>query len=271
MRCVFVYRIWYTDGQRVGMDGMASSVPIIRRVQLVDEVADALRDAIIRGDLRPGARLVQDQLAERFGVSRTPVRDALKKLAQEGLISFSRGNRVEVRRLALGDVIDLYEVREVLDGLAARLAARSATEDEIHALKRTLWEMQRAVGDWDPHRWLVANFEFHERIAGAARNRTLDQLAAIVRHSAQAFYPTVLQHRERAVVALHEHEEILAAIAARDPVAEVKARHHILSAKAFLLSLQGEGLGEAPSPVRDIPAELVKHRPVRGAEMEQRP
>lgn len=225
------------------MNRPTSSVSTIHRTQLVDEVADALRDAIVNGDLPAGARLVQDQLADQFGVSRTPVRDALRKLAQEGLISFSKGYRVQVRRLDLGEVLDLYEVREVLDGLAARLAARSATAEEIHELEGILWEMQGAVARWDPHRWLVANFQFHERIAAAARNRALDQMATIVRHSARAFYPAVLQHRERALVALHEHEEILAAIVARDPIAEVRARNHIISAKSFLISLHSQEAG----------------------------
>lgn len=218
------------------------AVRAIRRARLVDEVAEALRDAIARGALQPGARLVQDQLAADLGVSRTPLREALQKLQHEGLVILSRGRGVEVRRLDPLDAIDSYEVREVIDGLAARLAARHATPADLAELGRILDDMQRAVTRWDPHSWLLANLRFHEGVVRAARSSALGQMVALIQHSAKTFYPSVLLHPERAAVALREHREILAAIASHDEArAEAVGRRHIASAKELLAAHAAPG------------------------------
>lgn len=222
-------------------------VQALRRASLVDETADALRNAISRGDLAPGARLVQDQLAAELGVSRTPLREALLKLQQEGLVALSRSRGVEVRRRNPSDAIDLYEVREVIDGLAARLAAERATPREVEELGRILAAMDRAVRRWDPHRWLLSNLGFHEGITAAARSPSLNQFLPIIQTSAKTFYPSVLLHPERAAVALAEHREILEAIRTRDTAAaERLGRQHIASAKELLQSQLGaSGNGES--------------------------
>lgn len=207
----------------------------IHRARLVDEVAAALRTAICDGELQPGERLHQERLAERLAISRTPLREALQRLEQEGLVVLSPGRGVEVRRVSDAEVVELYEVREVLDGLAARLAARRSTLAERTALRRTLQEMGRAIVRWDPHTWLLCNLRFHEGVVTAAHNRALSESQRLVRLSAQAFYPTVLLHQERAKVALDEHERILAAIEAGDAAAaETTARVHIVTARQLV-------------------------------------
>jgi DNA-binding GntR family transcriptional regulator len=226
-------------------------VRAIRRARLVDDVASVLRDAIARGDLPPGARLVQDHLAAQLGVSRTPLRDALHKLEYEGLVTLSKGRGVQVRQLDPIEAVDLYEVREVIDGLAARLAAARATPTDVQALRRVLRDMERAVEPWNPHRWLQANLRFHEGVVAAARSPALAQLVTVIQNSARTFYPSVLLHPERARIALAEHSDILNAIAARDTAtAERLGRDHIASAKALLASMITEGARPVPSPGR---------------------
>ena len=216
-----------------GREGRALSS--IRRARLVDEVAAALRTAICEGELQPGERLLQERLAERLAVSRTPLREALHRLEQEGLVVLSPGRGVEVRRVGDAEVVELYEVREVLDGLAARLAAQRSTLAERTVLERTLQEMARAIARWDPHTWLLCNLRFHAGIVDAAHNRALSESQRLVRLSAQAFYPTVLLHQEDAKVALDEHERILAAIKAGDAAdAETTARVHIVTARQMV-------------------------------------
>jgi DNA-binding GntR family transcriptional regulator len=213
----------------------SSALSSLRRARLVDEVAAALREAISRGELKPGERLLQERLAEQLAVSRTPLREALHRLEQEGLVVLSRGRGVEVRRLDDAQVIELYEVREMLDGLAARLAAQRSTPAERRAIERVLREMERAVARWDPHTWLLCNLRFHEQVLAAAHNQTLAESLRLVRLSAQAFYPTVLLNRERAQVALAEHRRILAAIERRDPeAAEREGRLHIVTARQMV-------------------------------------
>jgi DNA-binding GntR family transcriptional regulator len=210
-------------------------LPSIRRARLVDEAAAALRAAISRGDFAPGQHLFQEQLSERLGVSRTPLREALRKLEEEGLVVLSRGRGVEVRTLDLWEAVELYEVREMLDGLAARLCAQRSSPEERAALRAVHRDMQRGLAAWDPHDWLLHNLAFHEGVVRAARNRALSQSLNLVRISAQTFYPTILLQPDRARVAWEEHGAVLRAIEAGDPqMAEAAARRHIVAARLLL-------------------------------------
>src|SRR5690348_13675855 len=99
-------------------------IPLVPRARIVEEVLHRLRDAILSNRIPPGERLVQTELAEYFGVSRTPLREALRLLQRDGLVRVADGNgTVEVVRLSREDMIELYAIREVIDGLAARTMA----------------------------------------------------------------------------------------------------------------------------------------------------
>ena len=119
-----------------------SPVTPLKRTRLVDEAARALRDAILNGELSSGTRLRQVQLATQLGISRTPLREALMKLEQEGLIELLPRGGLRVALLNLDEAVELYDVREVLDGLAARLAAQRITEQGLRDLKRHLSQMK---------------------------------------------------------------------------------------------------------------------------------
>src|ERR1700761_9246488 len=139
-----------------------------------DAVYGALRHGILHGDLAPGERLRSDALAIELRVSRTPVREALRKLEAEGLVAHS-GSRLVVRALSEQDLTELFYVREALEGMAARLAAENATPDEIAEIRHLLEDMDavRRGGDVSKLRRLTA--EFHQAVCKASHNDRLLQ------------------------------------------------------------------------------------------------
>lgn len=208
----------------------------IPRRRLVDEAATAIRKAIIDGTFKPGDRLPEDRLATMLGVSRTPLREAFRMLEEEGLVAVSTGRGVEVVRLDTEEASDLYDVREVLDGLAARRAADRIRPESLQELLRLVDTMHKvlAVGDFDG--WLQCNVRFHEAVAEASGNRRLLRLLPAIRVTVQMFHPILASDESRPNDALREHETILAAIRRRDgEAAEAAARMHIRNAKAMLL------------------------------------
>jgi DNA-binding GntR family transcriptional regulator len=202
----------------------------------VDEAAVALRETILSGEFPSGARLRQVQLAAQLGISRTPLREALMKLEQEGLIELLPGGGLRVALLNLDEAVELYDVREVLDGLAARLAAQRITERDLRDLERHLARMNDCLTRQDAHAWFVAHVAFHDAIFRASANGRLRALSSVVRLSIQRFHPVLLTTPNRLADAYREHREIFEAIRVHDPeAAERLARGHIASAKEIAL------------------------------------
>jgi DNA-binding GntR family transcriptional regulator len=191
-----------------------------------DAVYGALRHGILHGDLEPGERLRSDALATELRVSRTPVREALRKLEAEGLVAHS-GSRLVVRALSEQDLTELFYVREALEGMAARLAAENATPSELAAIGELLEDMEtvRKRGDVGALRRLTG--EFHQLVCRAAHNnRLLQSLQALLDHVRQ-MQTSTLYGEGRPAEALDEHRALLAAIAGRDgDSAERLARAH---------------------------------------------
>jgi DNA-binding GntR family transcriptional regulator len=215
--------------------------PLVRR-RLVDDAAHALRDAILEGRFHAGARLRQTRLADQLGISRTPIREALVRLQDEGLVELTAGGGVRVKLLDLDEAVELYELREVLDGLAARLAAYRADAAALARLERALQRMARCVARRDANQWFGAHVAFHEEIVRAAGNRPLGRLGSIVRLSIRRFHPLLLRTGHRLARAYDEHRAIHAAIAAHDGErAERLARAHIASAREIVLKVVAQG------------------------------
>ena len=187
----------------------------------------ALRQGILQGDLAPGERLRSDALANELKVSRTPVREALRKLEAEGLVQRS-GSGLIVREFSEQDLTELFYVREALEGMAARLAAENATPGEIADIRELLDDMEAVGqrGDVVALRPLTA--EYHRLVGRAAHNgRLLQSLESLLEHVRQMQTSTLLNIEGRAVEALKEHHELLQAIEARDADrAEKLARTH---------------------------------------------
>lgn len=198
------------------------------QVRLVDEVVQVLRERIYSGALRPGDVLRQEQIASDFGISRTPLREAFRVLERDGLIHSEPRRGVRVAPTDVGRMKDAYELREVVDGVAARLAAERCDAQTLDRLTAIIAEQHGALDPWDPITYTRTNVEFHVAIMEAARNEFLAPQTALVRMTAQVFTPALAMSRERAVRAVAEHDEILAAIRARDgAAAERLARAHI--------------------------------------------
>ena len=194
-------------------------------------------EAIDGGVYRPGDRLVESELADRFGVSRTPVREALQRLETQSMLARD-GRSLIVASLDHNQLAELYAVRTELEGLAARLAARHATDEEIRVL-RLMAEEDRALTGGDPRALSRANKRFHKQIHLASHNRFLVQQLDLVHRSMALMANTSFAAEGRDEVALAEHDAIVAAIAARDGDAAYTAlKAHI--SKAFETRLRVE-------------------------------
>ncbi len=187
-------------------------------------------EAIDAGFFKPGDRLVESELADRFGVSRTPVREALQRLETQGMLSRD-GRSLIVSSLDHNQLAELYAVRTELEGLAARLAARAATEEEVRVLRGMVEADRRLIGG-DPKDLSRANKRFHKQIHLASHNRFLIQQLDLVHRSMALMATTSFAAEGRDEIGLAEHDRIIAAIEARDPEAAYQAlRTHI--SKAF--------------------------------------
>lgn len=186
-------------------------------------------EAIDQGIYRPGDRLVEAELAERFGVSRTPVREALQRLETQSMLTRD-GRSMIVASLDHNQLAELYVVRAELEGLAARLAAKHATPEEIRVLADMVAADQKHVGD--PVALSRGNRRFHKQIHLASHNRYLVQQLDLVHRSMALLASTSLAAEGRGKTAMAEHAEIVRAIAAGDEdAAQAALRAHI--SKAF--------------------------------------
>jgi DNA-binding GntR family transcriptional regulator len=210
-----------------------------------------LLEALLDGRLKPGQRVRETQLAEQFGISRTPVREALRRLQNEGLLTTEPYRGMTVARLDQQAVMELYLMREVLEGTAAGLAARHAADAEIDLLEDILAE-ERQAGE-DPERRATLNRRFHGTIYHAAHNRYLLRSLNALRDSMAILGATTYKVEGRAAKALAEHQTILAAIRARDPQsAEQAARRHIRAAQRARLQILESDTPKADHHARGI-------------------
>jgi DNA-binding GntR family transcriptional regulator len=195
-------------------------------------------DAIDTGTYRPGDRLVESELAERFGVSRTPIREALQRLETQSLLARD-GRSLIVASLDHNQMAELYVVRGELEGLAARLAAQNATEEEVKLLR----EMVEADNDLKDHPAALAraNRRFHKQIHLASHNRFLVRQLDLVHRSMALMATTSLAVVGRGEIAQKEHDRIVSAIEARDGDGAAAAlRSHISVAFTTRLKQEAE-------------------------------
>ncbi len=208
--------------------------------------------AIDNGQFRPGDRLVESELAERFGVSRTPVREALQRLETQSMLKRD-GRSLIVATLDHNQLAELYTVRAELEALAARLAARHATPEEIRVLAGMVEEDSQVIDD--PQALARANRRFHHQIHLASHNRYLVQQLDLVHRSMALMARTSLAAEGRGVKALAEHRAMVEAIASGDAQsAEDALRRHI--SNAFETRLKEEARLQAERPATGIDNEV---------------
>lgn len=207
-----------------------------RSQALVETVHLSLVQSLRSGLYRPGDRLREDEVAGRLGVSRTPVREAFGRLIAKRLVEPSASRGLVVRTLGTAEILELYAMREILEGAAAALAAQHGVPAEIGALADL--QSRLRAGHLDPPDLARLNGLFHAAIVRAARNRYLQQALADLQDAIALLGPTTFSVPGRPDEAAEEHEAMLDAIRqGRPDLAEASARAHIRSALRSRLSL----------------------------------
>jgi DNA-binding GntR family transcriptional regulator len=216
------------------------------RANLPVRVYDLLRRRIIANELPSGAKLTEDRLAKELGVSRTPVREAFNRLAQEGLVTASPGRGAFVATFSVGDMVQLLEIREALEGMAARLATGRITKASLEKLRRRMEAaIRKGVDNKEYTGYSDVDREFHESVISACGNRHLCQLMKSLRDRIQMLRYRSVSLPGRADKSYQEHLEIIDALSARDPnLAEHRVRIHIRNVKSDLEIAMADRTGE---------------------------
>jgi DNA-binding GntR family transcriptional regulator len=178
----------------------------------VETLLQCLEEEIIQGELPPGARLDEQLLAERFKVSRTPVREALRHLTSSGLVEIRRHQGAVVRSLTIPELIEMFQVVAELEGLCARLAARRMIKAERKALHVAHRACAGYVEKDDPERFFKANNEFHEIIYAGSHNNFLERETRELRNRVNPHRRYITYQPGRPAASVVEHEGVLAAI-----------------------------------------------------------
>lgn len=188
-----------------------------------DAVTEALREAILDGVLRPTSWLREDELARTFTVSRTPVREALRRLSDAGLVTKTANHGTVVASLSLGDLGSLYAVQEHLEGLASRLAATSCPPTLVETLQEIDFGLSDTIAGDDVSAFAEVELEWHRALRGASKNAYLDRFLSQVEHAIRRLPALEFTRPERAHEVLAEHSSIIRAVEAHDSDAAARA------------------------------------------------
>lgn len=201
-----------------------------------DEVFDSLRSAILKGHLTSGEHLVEKDLAQQMKVSRTPIREALRKLELEGLVAYEPRKGVVVVGVSADDVLEIYTIQAVLEGLAAKLAASRRTGDEVTALQTLLFKMEECIQKDSIKKLTTSHADFHKTIAEMSKSPRLCQMILSLRDYVENFAEIPCYLPENLLVGWEEHRTIFDAIAKKDyERAEEAARNHITQVKRSVI------------------------------------
>ncbi|MBC7258365.1 MAG: GntR family transcriptional regulator [Chloroflexi bacterium] len=219
------------------------TAPSYRTLQ--ELVTDRIREAILRGWLKPGERLDQAEIAERFQVSRMPVREALRTLEAEGLVKFYPHRGVEVCDLSPEEIEEIYQIRSALEAMAIQLAVPHFNEEADRQLSALLQEMEEVADD--PPTWTTLNYRFHRMLYGLSGRARLCAIIESLRNTVQPYVARDVSHPTRARRAMEEHREILAACRAGDATraAELISQHLKQVCDNLVASLRGAKAEEA--------------------------
>ena len=203
---------------------------------LRDVVFENLREAIVEGKLSPGKRLMEIQLAEQLGVSRTPVREAIRKLELEGLVVMIPRKGAYVSNMSLKDVVEVLEIRASLEGLAAYLAAERISDEDLIKLEKIADDFSQGKDEYDLETLLKKDVEFHECIFKATNNKKLHQLINSLWEQVYRFRFMYISDYESTKNIDKEHKLILQALKSRDSqLAKQYAKEHIEKAEQFMI------------------------------------
>jgi DNA-binding GntR family transcriptional regulator len=208
---------------------------------LREMVANSLRQSILDGDLKPGQRLMDAEIASRMGISRSPVREALRQLEKDGLVCSSANRGCTVIELSMEDLFQLYGIRASLEGLAAAWACHTIQVDQLAELKRLCGEMQALLpfqSDADRVAFLHRDAEFHQAMIDSASSPRLAETLAGVRLQIRMMMAAIMSAARASAQAASEHELLIVALESGDTnLAERLARQHVEGARERMLLL----------------------------------
>ena len=214
---------------------------------LRDVVFKTLRQAILKGELEPGERLMEIQLAERLGVSRTPIREAIRKLDLEGLVLMVPRKGAEVARISEKNLRDVLEVRRTLEELAVDLACQRMNQEELKELKETEAQFVQAIREGDAMQIAQTDEHYHEIIYNSTGNEKLVQILNNLREQMYRYRLEYIKDEDKRDILLVEHEQILKALSLRHVhEARIAIREHIDNQEITILKNLKEQENDIP-------------------------
>ncbi|MDO4188289.1 MAG: GntR family transcriptional regulator [Lachnospiraceae bacterium] len=191
---------------------------------LRDEVFNTLRERILKGSLKPGERLMEIHLADQLGVSRTPIREAIRMLELEGLVKMVPRRGAQVAKISREDLQDVLEVRKALDTLAVKLACERITEEEIRKLIEAEEEFEKTLKSDDTTEIAEADVAFHDVIQAASKNKRLKSMISNLAERIYRYrFEYIKQQSDGGKTLVEEHREIIRCIEKGDVEAAIKA------------------------------------------------
>lgn len=226
-----------------GEAGRLKGIKAVGKPRSMGDVAyDILREAIIKGDLAPGQRLIEHKLSAQMKVSRIPIREAVKKLEHEGLVEKTEGRGFVVKSLSKDDVEETFGIRAILESYAAFLATERITDVLIDKLEQSIDESREALASGDMEKLMQHNTQFHEIIYKAAGSPKLYSLINTFRDFISRYRRPLLANPDYAGVSLKDHVEMVAAMRERDKEkVENLVKKHILRGKDIVIGQMEQG------------------------------
>ncbi len=219
---------------------------VLERLPLNERIFSVLKKMIQNGELSPGERVKEEEVAKRFGISRTPVREALKRLESLGFIERRRSSGYVVKRFDRDDIEEIYGIMGVLEEYAITLAVDNVTPSDIEKLKSLLTELEGALKEGDMRKVVRVNNKFHDILYGLSKRKRLIALINYFRELFNVFRRWLLIEKESATAALRDHWRIVELLELRDKGRLRRAiRSHINRGKKLTLKkLEEVGRGE---------------------------
>lgn len=213
-----------------------STIAMLRNSSLASAVQHEIERLIFVGELGPGDKLTEAWLAERLGVSRGPVREAFRVLEEAGLLELEKNRGVFVREIPIEEVLEIYELRAMMEAHVGAALARTATGTQLQELQKLVAQMESAVAADDEPLYYRLNVEFHERLVDFAGNRKLLALYRKLTRELSLFRRRNLSDQAQILVSVSEHRHILEAIASGDAVraAQALSQHVMMSRERTL-------------------------------------
>ena len=224
--------------------GKFSSLPSLNNVEtLPEKICASLEEAILQGKVRPGDRLIENELSNSFGISRGPLREAFRLMEKEGLIKMIPRKGAVVHPLSREDLSEVYEVISVLEGLAGRLFCERGTKEDLARLKKIYNGMEAQVKGNNLSKYEKLNREFHDIFISGSGNKRIKQICNTFQKQIRWFQKITLSFAGRQEISLKEHRRMLDAFSKRDSErAEREVREHMnRAARTYLNTKEGGG------------------------------